>query len=446
MAPMADLLFNLLEEPLLGLRLPAGERLGVSLPDLLARLGRGDELELTALQPHQFHAWHAFLCQLAALALHSESRSSVAQDEATWRHQLLGLTDGDPAPWSLIVPDLGRPAFMQPPVPEGTLKGFKNHLRTPDELDLLVTTRNHEVKARRIHAPQPEHWIFALASLQTMGGFLGAGNYGISRMNGGFANRPCVTLAPSLGWSARFRRDVAVLLEGREGVAEEIGLARVNGRHLLWLEPWNGKDSIALTACDPFYIEICRRLRLVVIGDTIVALATTTMAPRVAAQERHGDTGDPWTPLRRKDGAAFTAGPRGFSYNVTQELLFGADYRPGAALRPSPDDGDEALFLGTALVRGQGKTEGLHERILPVPAPVRSLLLSSAGRTQLATLAKRRVEIAADVRTKVLKSALCVLLQADPDKLNTKMAALPRGSYASTEMSTRPSSPTSGRR
>jgi CRISPR system Cascade subunit CasA len=49
----------------------------------------------------------------------------------------------------------------------------------------------------------PEHWFYALLTLQTMQGFLGAGNYGISRMNGGFASRPSVGLAPSDRWGMR---------------------------------------------------------------------------------------------------------------------------------------------------------------------------------------------------------------------------------------------------
>ena len=81
-------------------------------------------------------------------------------------------------PWCLVVKDPPSPAFMQCPVTDG-LGSYKRSRTTPDDLDLLVTSKNHDLKSATGRESQAEDWLFALISLQTMAGFLGAGNYGI---------------------------------------------------------------------------------------------------------------------------------------------------------------------------------------------------------------------------------------------------------------------------
>src|SRR5690348_15371509 len=123
------LLHNLLEEPLFGVEDHDGRRDKVTLPGLLARLSRGTSTALTAVQAHQQHPVHAFLVQLAALALVRTEEAEIAHDEVTWRALLLGAAKEDGADaeaFTLVVDDLSKPAFLQPPVPEGTLEGLKN--------------------------------------------------------------------------------------------------------------------------------------------------------------------------------------------------------------------------------------------------------------------------------------------------------------------------------
>jgi CRISPR system Cascade subunit CasA len=57
--------------------------------------------------------------------------------------KLLKLADGSEAAWHLVVDDVSQPAFMQPPVPEGSLEEAKysSDIQTPDELDMLVTSK-----------------------------------------------------------------------------------------------------------------------------------------------------------------------------------------------------------------------------------------------------------------------------------------------------------------
>ena len=105
-------------------------------------------------------------------------------------------TFGDDEPWRLVVEDPGQPAFMQCPAPKG-IEGFRRRVLTPDDLDLLVTAKNHDLKQTVALEGRAEDWFFALIDLQTMAGYFGAGNYGIARMNGGYSTRPCVGLAPA---------------------------------------------------------------------------------------------------------------------------------------------------------------------------------------------------------------------------------------------------------
>lgn len=118
---------------------PAGQH---SLPGLLAAMARDEVRSFPALRPHQRPAWHMFLVQLAARALWTAGREDLPKIEADWRDLLLALTAGDAGPWALVGPD-DKPAFMQPPAPLGL--NWKP-VETPDALDMLITSRNHDLK------------------------------------------------------------------------------------------------------------------------------------------------------------------------------------------------------------------------------------------------------------------------------------------------------------
>jgi CRISPR system Cascade subunit CasA len=415
---------NLLTDRLLSVRNRACERLKVTLPELLAHLGRGEEVEPLALRPHQQHAWHAFLVQLGAMVAHRAEEASLERSPEMWRSALLELAgEAGAAAWSLVVPNLALPAFLQPPVPEGSLAGFRNLVSGPDGLDVVITAKNHDVKADRIAAPEPEHWIYALLTLQTMEGFLGRGNYGIARMNGGFASRPAVAAAPGLRWAERFRRDVGVWLDCRQRLVEEHGFQRSGGHTLLWLLPWDGKVSHGLAECDPFFLEVCRRVRLREEDGRIVAVTRPTEAALLEAKTLRGDTGDIWTPVQQADPQglkALTVGQGGFSYELMSKLLFGEGFPSRPALLLREDDGSEPVVVAQVLVRGQGKTDGYHQRLIPIPAKARRRLLSPAGPAEIGDIARTRVAQASRAQTSVLKPALCALLQGGPEKLNFK--------------------------
>jgi CRISPR system Cascade subunit CasA len=381
-----------------------------SLAEVLVALSQDRVDGFPALAPHQAHSWHAFLVQIAGLALHRVEASAIPDDAGAWATLLRGLTAGFPQdePWHLIVEDLTKPAFLQPPIPEGNPKSLNNEIAEPDRLDVLVTSKNHDVKGARVSAPEPDHWLFALVSLQTMEGFLGAGNYGIARMNGGFASRPCVSLVPGPRPGQRFRRDLAVLLRTREKLLADYPDFLTKGNcTLLWLEPWNGTSQLELAELDPWFIEICRRVRLIGRWPKLVAHTGNSKAARIAAKERSGDVADPWTPIHR-EGKALTVGAGGFHYALLQEVLFGEDFRPSVMQRLYDGiDGAEVWVLARALARGQGETNGYHERLLPVPAQAQVYFFDLAARASLGEIARIRVEEAGKkMRSRVLRPAL----------------------------------------
>ncbi len=406
----SELQFNLLDEPSIGWRDVAHGALHQgSLPQVLAALATDTLRDFPRLRPHQRHPWHALLVQLAAIALHRAGQCQPWYTAEDWRAALRALTPDDPddAPWCLVAPP-GKPAMLQAPVPGENPATWNNLLRAADALDMLVTSKNHDLKAARARQSQADDWLFALVSLQTQEGFLGAGNYGVSRMNGGFASRPGVGVAAVGHWGQRWQSDIASLLAQRERIASKFGLAGEGGHALVWLLPWSGTDPLALESLDPFYIEICRRVRLAAPQGHLQAHTTGSKVARIAAKDSNGVTGDAWTPIETAKSKALTVSRNGFDYKLMSELLMGDGYTHGAAWRLEGWQPDTPLqAIAQVTVRGQGKTEGYHERRVPVSPRLR-MRLQGAQRPLLAALAKKRIQAIADMR-KLLWISLCLL-------------------------------------
>lgn len=426
---------SLLEEPLIRYRRASdGAVVPASLPELLVALAEDSVRDFPALRPHQRHPWHAFLTQLAAIALRATDRSEPFLTATEWQSALLALTpeDKDGAAWCLVTPH-SRPAFFQAANLEGTTAAWKGRYQTPDELDILVTSKNHDLKASRAVDAGIDAWIFALVSLQTQEGVLGAGNYGISRMNGGFASRPGVGVAPKGNWGKRWCNDLSVLLRHRAMIAAKFGLKESGGNAILWQLPWDGKSTLSFSSLDPFYIEICRRVRLSMEAGRIFAIATGSSSARIDATSLKGVTGDPWTPIDLSAGKALTITGKGFGYELLVDLMFRGAYEPGVAqsIVDSPNGAQRFELIARGIARGKGKTEGFHERRVPISPKVRSLLLSGQ-RDRLAKIASERIHAIAETR-KLLWLSLVVLFDngtskgdaSDPVKERAKIFSQP---------------------
>jgi CRISPR system Cascade subunit CasA len=406
-----------LTDPLIRARLFTGEIKSLSFPDIYDLLLRDEIDSFPALRPHQRHVWHAFLVQMGALALLRAGEKEPDGDADRWRERLRGLTAewADDAPWCLVSP-LSKPALFQPPVPEGSLDEFKL-IATPDELDMLITSKNHDLKASIASVGGAEDWFFALLSLQTQEGFLGAGNYGISRMNGGFANRPGVGLGPQGGPGARVLRDIAVLLGSRVELlrGDGAGYCPTGGVGLGWLPSWDGGQSLDLSALDPWHIEICRRVRIESIGKNYQARGKSTNVARIDAKALSGVTGDAWAPLviEKDKRKMFSVSGGGFGYRKMVQLLFDAKtIAPPPMQRIAQTDGPANLeVIARGLARGQGKTEGFHERRVPVSAWINKGWSRQAS-DPVAQLANARVANAGEVARSV-GFALSLLVEPD---------------------------------
>lgn len=393
----------------------------LSLPEIYERVFSDSISDFVSLRPHQRHAWHALLCQLGALACIRAGLAGPPADAPAWERILRALTPDfpDDEPWSLVSsPD--RPAFLQPAT--GPLDALKP-VSTPDELDMLVTAKNHDLKGARMVGARPDDWLFALVTLQTMEGFLGAGNFGISRMNGGFANRPGVGIAPPGGVGAHVMRDVRRLIDLHDDLLNRNDEYDEDGPALLWLEQWDGAASLPRNGLHPYYIDVCRRVRLTETVGVIAARIGNSKAMRVRmTKEEGGITGDPWTPVRTGPdlGKALTVDARGFDYRRLADIIAGDGYVRAPLQEFGPgESGDGWRLVCRALARGQGKTEGYHERSVPIPPSAIRNFGTEGGYTRLSGISKERIDNAAAVRS-ALRFGLMTLFQNGSDMFNPR--------------------------
>lgn len=374
---------NLLIAPWLSVEKTQGETQRLSFPDLFSAMERGEAASFPALRPHQAGPWHVFLVQLAAhcLELSGEMQNLPApcpekpwtllgqHSPDQWRAMLRLLTPGfpDDEPWRLVVEDLSKPAFMQPPVPEKSLAGFNGSVHYPDDLDLLVTSKNFDVKSSSVSRPSCEDWVLALISLQTNAGYMGSGNYGVGRQNGNYGTRPIMTLQTSSSPGGQWARDCRVILENLDEIRGD--LYDRDGKRLLWLEPWDGTSSLRLSRLHPLFIEVCRRVRaqLTPEGVEVEVRKTTSRCARIEAKERKYMLNDPWIPIRI-NGSELEV----FRYDLTYKNLsrvFGKDgFEMPLLLRfhSGVDSMEDAKARCIALMKVKGKTKGYVERIIPV--------------------------------------------------------------------------------
>ncbi len=394
---------NLITDPLMTVALAGGERQSLSLPALFAHLMQDKVSGFPALRPHQAPAWHCFLAQLGALALHRAEKDTLPEDVESWMHLLRGLTPDFPndEPWHLIVEDGAKPAFLQPPEPAGIT--YTGCAETPDALDMLIGQKNHDLKDNGLHSDAPEDWMFALVSKQTGDGFNGSGNYGIARMNGGSSSRLAMGVVPLSARSgvptpgARLRHDIALLLETRSQQLEEneaIGYLPNGGLALLWLAPWPADEAegLKLNGLDIWFIEICRRIRLTRTSGKITARTGTSKKERVAAKQFSGNIGDPWAPVDVSSSKTITFGEGTLDYKSISKWLFGSDFKLPILFRSARldvHDGNWHLIV-QVIGRGKSKTYGYHERLIILPKRIKKRTLTERDRLQ--KLSKELIE------------------------------------------------------
>ena len=422
----------LLTDSLIRVQSTSGQVERLSLPQVLGRMSCAEALDFPMLRPHQQSAWHAFLVQLAFLALELAEATDPPTDAAAWQALLRGLTPNHPGdePWCLVVDDWQQPAFLQSPCLPGAQADYKRVLASAQEIDLLITSKNHDEKVGkmpRISSDDADLVVFSMVSLQGFAGYLGAGNFNTMRMNGGFASRAQFRLVFKRGSGPEFLRDLGVLLSQTERLWEDaiehsIGTTPVPHR-LLWLAPW-GDAALTLNSVHPLCLEVCRRIRLRLTGGRLQALTAGSKSARVDAKLRNGKVLDPWLPLVKEgEGKALTAMASTFSYRLLSPVLFdGQRYELPLLASPRAAEDSAGVLVAQVLVGGSGKTDGLLRREVPISRL--SLRKFNNARAELALRARRFIEIASTLQGKVLRAALLQFIDgsAEPDWKNGDFA------------------------
>lgn len=414
---------NLLVDPVFRVRTPSG-RGRHSLPELLVLLGNDQVESLPGLQRHQEDAFHVFLCYLSGAVLARTGTSDPKQDADFWREGIRQLTAqegcADDSAWTLCVDDPTKPAFMQPPSPDIATfeRDYKPKAATPDALDVMQTAKNHDVKTTRSSPIDFEAWLFALVSLQTTIGYMGAKNYGISRMNSGSGSRPFVTWRDGLRFGLRFIRDVGTLIVQRPTLLEPPYPYRPDGKTLLWIDTWDGATGLSPSSLDPFYIEIARRVRMTNSRRTLAALGATSTVTRITADQFKGNVGDLWIPISRKTNGALTVSESGLTSNLLRDLIFGDGNIQPAVMQEAPQTSSGGWITVSVFVRGNCTTDGFHEATIRIPERARPILFGGGvQRDRLAKLSKQGLDAASTLQWKVLRPALFSLMEGGPESI-----------------------------
>jgi CRISPR system Cascade subunit CasA len=148
-----------------------------------------------------------------------------------------------------------------------------------------------------------------------------------------------------------------------------------------------------LQESDPLFIEVCRRVRLDSIDGRISARAGTSSGTRVAGKEFNGKLGDPWAPVNRAEAKSLTLGEDGdFGFAMITRLLLSGDWMLPLLATLGPGETAQArnwVLIAQAFARGNSKTGGFKERIIPVTGKAARAI--GARRAELHKLATNQI-------------------------------------------------------
>lgn len=391
----------------------------LSLPSLLALLTTGADLNFVALRPHQQPAWHAFLVTLAFHCLEAAGTTELPGDAVGWRTLMQGLTpefpDGEP--WCLVVDEWEKPAFLQSPCAVKQRDDYKRRQESVQEIDLLITSKNHDEKLGKMHRPQAvdaDAMVYALVSLQGFAAYGGRTLYNTMRMNGSSSSRSQFRLVFERGAGAEFLRDLKALLAHADSMwhaAAETGLdiGTRQTLRLLWLPAW-GDDSLSLRDVHPWCLEVTRRVRLGMDDKGLHSFVAGSASARVAAKDRAGLVLDPWVPINRKDAEpkALTVSKDSFQYYKLAPILFDpAQFELPVLAQPGADEMQQragATLVAQVTVGGNCTTDGVIRREVFMPLPV--LRRRSQSPYALALRSQQFIDAASTVQRSVLRPAL----------------------------------------
>lgn len=460
---------NLLTDPLFSVTLTDRRHTRLTLPGCLAELAAGRLSTFDECASHQQQSWHAFLVQLATMAIHYDDpdhrgRQPLPQDETHWLRLLRAMNPGETDSAWCLIGEAGQPAFMQPMLRAGSKKTPKERTPTqkqieaaarreaeaqaaiaagkkpkkappkkvpstmvewkddllycPDQVDVLVLAKNHDVKDGRVISGDPQKWAFALTCLQTTASYHGVGNFGCSRINGGASSRCSIFVRVGRTAAEQFIRDVRVCLRERSRVLSDFPMMAESGGIMLgWTQTVAMAEPLSIDLFDPYYIDMARVVRLDDSHGTIRALKIGTEDTLIQVMKGGLNT-DPWGVTNTKDVKMLSLQNAGFSYQLVQDILLDNNFRRGVLGLVQKDDPEHNLAIECfCIARGQGKTLGIQQRKIPVPRDVKTLLDDTAARKTLAEIARERVGFLSQTET-ALRYALKAFAQGKIEDIN----------------------------
>jgi len=422
---------NVLRDRLITIE-PGGIDRPISLVELLARLlaGENDVLSFPRLAPVQRSYWYRFIVRCAAKALHSlglgtrEAGELEVNDLAARIERSLAEAAGGEEAWLLYQSDPTRPAFLQPPTPDGAAPDDTYTRNSMSILSSAIGSKNHERKYDVDRELDPELAIYALIEYQTGVIFGGRGNYGSQLMGsaaGAGSGTPFMGVRIGSGYRDTFRHDVSVFLSRWGEIRSHL---RIEGNiWALWTVPWDGKSQLPASHLDPAFIPFARLVRL---GepmpdgrfDTVWFRASD--CARVADHSDGGLFGDIFTPLvphPKHPGGRKVRGTlrNGYNYEEVVRLLFGFDAMPSASVLALSDprypipSRVRVVFEGTAFE--QGKTCGFFYR--EVLFPSQNAIAFLANPEPVAAVHKVMLRMAKEAKS-AIRGATRILLAGSP--------------------------------
>ena len=260
---------------------------------------------------------------------------------------------------------------------------------TPDSIDILVSSKNHDIKQNIARTAEIDDWIFALVTVQTTSGFLGRGRYGAVRMNSGFGSRPALGLTPD-GANAGHRifHDIGQMLIHRDRNRRRGNPERreADGHALMWLEPLDRNTQHELKDLDPYFIEAAQRIRLMTARGRITADLASRQSTSISAKASQGNLGDHWTPIVKPDGKALSVPQNGWRSRVLMRVI-GDDTEvelPTAMTVEGCENVKRWRLVARGTAKKQGGTQGYHERCdITFDREVVQMLRTEAGRQRI---------------------------------------------------------------
>lgn len=429
--PSSHAVPNVLHDRLITVE-PDGAAHRLSLVELIARLLAGPDeiLSFPNVTPLQRSYWYRFLVRCGAKALRSmgldarEAASANVIELAAGIAQALSEAAGGDAAWLLHQPDPKRPAFLQPPTPDGAPPETNYARNSMSLLTSAIGAKMHERKVDVDRTLDAEQAIYALVEYQTGVIFGGRGNYASQLMgsaSGAGSGTPFMGVRLGTGYRDTYLHDVAVTLDRWDHIRNRLRIA--GDIWALWTERWDGKSQLPAAQLDPAFIPLARLVRLgepLPDGRFSTVWFKSTDCARVSDHSDGGLLGDIFAPLvphPKHPGGWKVRGTlkAGYDYPEVVRLIFGIEAVPSASVAALADPrhparaGARVVFEGTAFE--QGKTVGFHYREVPLPSTNVLAFLAQPEPVQEAHA--KMLKLARDAKS-AIRGATRVLLAGSP--------------------------------